>query len=180
MDFGFADFATANAFRKFAQLSQFSTIKSKLLLDATDLENRAHRSYKSLFDSGSGLMYPKDRAGNFRPHITPIEWGKGYTEGNAYHHSYIPFAIKELTALHNNGKTSFSNANSAGLSLRGVFRKTDNKKIADGDMGSIGRAPNDNILLQRLHDMLTMTGDFRPGSYGGEIHEMRGKCLMFL
>ena len=76
LDFGFADFATANAFRVFADLPEFSSLKSKLI-DAQELENRAHRSYKSLFDSSSGLMYTKDKSGRARGRINPIEWGKG-------------------------------------------------------------------------------------------------------
>jgi hypothetical protein len=27
------------------------------------------------------------------PGFNPIEWGKGYTEGNAWHHSFPPYAI---------------------------------------------------------------------------------------
>ena len=98
-----------------------------------------------------------------------------YTEGNAYHHSYVPFAVKELSALHNNGKTSFSSSSGAGL--RGFFGggaagSSDTPSSAFDDITNIGHSPNNNVLLQRLHDMLAMSGDFRPGSYGQEIHEM--------
>jgi hypothetical protein len=30
----------------------------------------------------------------------PVEWGKGFVEGNSWHHSFPPYALKELAALH--------------------------------------------------------------------------------
>ena len=64
-----------------------------LLQHVDTLLKRAARAYSSLFDRGVGLMVPKLNGGQRSPGFIPIEWGKGYTEGNAWHHSFPPYAI---------------------------------------------------------------------------------------
>ena len=183
LDFAHADFATANAFRVLSAQpgAEWTGKAGQLTQDAGVLETRAHRVYRELFDPASGLMLPRDGNRNPRPGLDPIEWGHGYTEGNAYHHSYIAWPIKELSALHNGGRTTFTPATGSGsgrlsplINLRGAAAVGGGA----GDAGSgvstvIGTAPDDNLLLQRLHRMMVMPGHFRPGSYGQEIHEMR-------
>lgn len=108
------------------------------LYDKADrLLQRSTRAYTSLFDRNRGLMVP--RGGN-NYGFNPIEWGKGYTEGNAWHHSFPAYAITPpLTA----GRSSLAD-------LYGGKDK----------------------LLAKLHQLLIVPSDFRPGSYGQEIHEM--------
>lgn len=199
LDFAHADWAVANAFRKLAGMTgvinsdgsttvesevfvgtppeyieQFRSRRAELLLHADQLEKRAHGVYHKLYDAQSGLMFPKDRRGNNGMHTRPTEWGKGYTEGNAWHHSFIPWAVDELSKMHNSGATDFKPI---------VYKH--NNHLSDGGVGSLasalrGNAPvthgkeNGNGLLKTLHHMLTMTGNFQPGSYGREIHEMTG------
>lgn len=104
LDFGFSDYSTALAFRKLASDMQNgwlgSAEKSKLLDKANDLMRRAERAYTSLFDSSRGLMVPKSSSGQHPMHFSEVEWGNGYMEGNAWHHSFPPYAIEGLPALY--------------------------------------------------------------------------------
>ena len=209
LDFAHADWAVANAFRKLAGMTgiinpdgsstvlnevfpgkppdyieQFRDRRGELLSQADTLEKRAHVVYHKLYDHQSGLMYPKDRRGNSGMHTRATEWGKGYTEGNAWHHSFIPWAVGDLSKLHNDGGSDFKpiiyssssssssssggGGNGVGSGLVSALRGNTNTPVHHG-------RDNGNGLLKSLHQMLTMNGNFQPGSYGREIHEMTGK-----
>jgi len=178
LDFAFADFATANAFEKLAGMPQFSSSREVLTTSAAELNKRALRTPRELFDKEKGFMAPKDRNGRIR-RVGDVQWGSGYTEGNAYHHSFIPWNIRQLVELHNSGKTSFVPTGAAAPGLRGGFGIFGGG--SEAGVGNIGQAPNSNMLLQRLHTLVTRSGSFNPGSYHQEIHEMRGtaRCFMF-
>lgn len=133
LDFAFADWACANAFEHLAQDSAFASDKERLGEDAKVLRARSARAVGSLFSAQHGLMVPKNDQGYFVPSFSDIEWGNGYTEGNAWHHSFPPFAIEQLVTLH-------------------------------------GSRTN---LLKKLNHLVKMPSNFRPGSYGFEIHEMK-------
>jgi putative alpha-1,2-mannosidase len=93
LDFGFADFSTAQAFRALAGLPEFKDDAVELNLKAAELEGRAKRAVESCYDVGLSLMVPKDRVGRVVRGFNPNEWGKGFTEGNSWHHSFPPYAI---------------------------------------------------------------------------------------
>jgi hypothetical protein len=175
LDFAFADFATANAFNKLATLPEFSSQRDMLTKSAADLSRRALQTPEKLFDREKGFMAPKDRSGKTR-RVADVQWGSGYTEGNAYHHSFVPWNIEQLVQLHNNGKTSFVLTGAAAPGLRGGFGVFGSGTEAASVDSGIGQSPNSNVLLQRLHSLVTRSGSFSPGSYHQEIHEMRGRC----
>lgn len=106
LDFGFADFACANALEKLAELPQNSELKQILDSHVQNLRSRSQRASTSLFDSSRGLMVPKYSSGEFSPNFKDTEWGNGYTEGNAWHHSFPPYALNSLIELYH-GKDNF-------------------------------------------------------------------------
>jgi predicted alpha-1,2-mannosidase len=100
LDFGFADWSTAQAFSVLADKPEFSEMKDTLKSQAQKLLSRSDRSYHSLFDSGMGLMRPKGNSGAFIFPFSDTEWGRGFTEGNTWHHSFPPYAIEGLAVMH--------------------------------------------------------------------------------
>ena len=112
LDFGFADYAAARAFATLAgkgeeetkgMYTEFSGETDRLWEDAKTLNARAKRALTSMFDKGKGLMVPKGPDGaavNDGRNFKDIEWGFGFVEGNAWHHSFPPYLIEELAALH--------------------------------------------------------------------------------
>ena len=101
LDFAFADFATANAFRYLSEdetgyLKAHPDKKAELLGDADRLVQRVERAVPSQFSKQHGLMLPKKFDGSFAHDFSPVEWGKGYVEGNAWHHSFPPYALDIL------------------------------------------------------------------------------------
>lgn len=106
LDYGFADFATAQAFSVLANKlgATDAHLAQELRQKATDLMHRATRAYTTLFDKGKGLMVPRGTGGLVSPGFAPIEWGKGYVEGNAWHHSFPPYAI---TSASSTGKSLY-------------------------------------------------------------------------
>ena len=146
LDYGFADFSTAQAFRVLAKKLGDDVGNTALAADlrqkADTLMKRAVRAYSSLFDKNVGLMVPRSGSGQISPGFTPIEWGKGYTEGNAWHHSFPPYAI-----------SSALSQTSAATTLADLYG-------------------GKSAMLAKLHEMLAMPSSFRVGSYNQEIHEM--------
>lgn len=102
LDFGYADAACAVAAEKLGQPA-----------DAKVLRQRSLRALASLYDSGTGLMSRKLKAGRFRSD-PPEQWGGGFTEGSSFHHSFPPFNISALAALHGTTDKLLSR-------LRGIF-----------------------------------------------------------
>ena len=49
--------------------------------------------WRNLFSTEFGLMAPKDGNKVVRNWFKPIEWGNGFTEGNAWHHSFPPYTV---------------------------------------------------------------------------------------
>ena len=82
LDFGFADFSTAEAFKVLASKPDFVGLKDDLLQKATVLANRAIKAPTALFDRNKGLMVAKSSSGDTFNYFSDIEWGMGYTEGN--------------------------------------------------------------------------------------------------
>jgi len=100
LDFGFADFAVANAFEKLAKMPMFVERKDDLLKKVEILRQRSNKAMVSLFDSGTGFMVAKSRNKQKLSYFNSIEWGNGYTEGNAWHHSFPPYSLGTLISLH--------------------------------------------------------------------------------
>jgi len=57
---------------------------------ASTLLQRSQRAVRSLFDPASGLLTPH---GPGASSFSAVEWGNGFTEGSAWHHSFPPYAI---------------------------------------------------------------------------------------
>jgi putative alpha-1,2-mannosidase len=74
-----------------------SSLEKELRQHGDTLQKRAVRAYTSLFDKRQGLMVPKGSGGQVSPSFAPIEWGRGYVEGNAWHHSFPPYALVSAT-----------------------------------------------------------------------------------
>lgn len=89
-------------------------------------------------------MVPRTRLGEFRPGFSDVTWGNGYTEGNAWHHSFPPYAIETIEKLYS--------------SRGGVISVQEKGK---------------DLLLKKLIELFRHPGVYNVGSYGQEIHEMR-------
>jgi len=100
LDFAFADVAVAHAAEHLAKVATTEQAKQQLTSDARHLKQRGLSVQKNLFDSKTGLMRPKSSSGRFDSSFDSKRWGGGYTEGSAWHHSFPPFAVAELAALH--------------------------------------------------------------------------------
>lgn len=125
LDFGFADFATARAYEYLQKnedyLSSNRNHVVELKEDQSKLDSRWQRAVESCFSRNHGLMAPKTRDGNVIHNFDPVEWGNGFVEGNSWHHSFPPYALKKLSELYG----------------------------------------SDQKLLQKLHEMMATTSDFR-------------------
>jgi putative alpha-1,2-mannosidase len=125
LDFGFADYATARAFQHLQHQEEYlvrnRAHETELREDATKLDSRWQRAVKGCFSPTHGLMAPKGRGGGVAQSFDPVEWGNGFVEGNSWHHSFPPYALKELAQLYG----------------------------------------NDKKLLNKLHELLSTTSDFR-------------------
>lgn len=110
LDFGFADFAAANALRWLSANTYAAdpTEKQRLEQIASTLTTRSDRAYRSMFDRGAGLMLPKREDGQRTTMWNEVEWGNGYTEGNAWHHSFPPYGLAGLVELHGSSQTLIS------------------------------------------------------------------------
>jgi len=75
-----------------------------LLDKASMLQQRSNRAYSSLFHRQKGFMVPKLRSGQFSTMFNSIEWGRGYTEGNAWHHSFPPYALSKASVASSKGE----------------------------------------------------------------------------
>lgn len=71
LDFGFADYATANAFEHLLQDSKYQVTHAhtrvELAEDVKKLRNRVNRAVKSQFSSPHGLMAPMSGTHNVNP-----------------------------------------------------------------------------------------------------------------
>lgn len=88
LDFAYSDYAVSVAGTALGWNSQ-----------ARQLQKRALKAREHLYDKGSGLMRPKGRGG-FLTFGAPTQWGSGYVEGSAWHHSFPAFDLLGLAALH--------------------------------------------------------------------------------
>ena len=144
LDFGFADFAAANALEKLANLPQNADLQQTLQNHVSTLRSRAQRASTSLFDTSRGLMVPRYNSGEFSQNFRDTEWGNGYTEGNAWHHSFPPYALNSLIELYH-GKANFLQK------LNQIFQTPSNFLV-----GSYG---------QEIHEMTEMRA-LALGQYG--------------
>jgi len=112
LDYGFSDFAAAQAFEKLSGDATFRSKTSKTASEITSkavfLKGRALKAHNSLYSKARGLMVPKDASGREKPGFNPLAWGFGYTEGNAWHHSFPPYQLDSLVKLHG-GKENLRN-----------------------------------------------------------------------
>jgi len=108
LDFAFSDFAVSVAA---AQLGHQA--------EADRLQKRAHKARSELFDSSSGLMRPKNN-GMFK-RDDPSQWGAGFTEGSAWHHSFPPFDLQGLAKMHGS-RSALASQIKAMLSQPGSFK----------------------------------------------------------
>eukprot|EP00981_Chlorochromonas_danica_P006116 scaffold1290_cov248-Ochromonas_danica.AAC.1 len=156
LDYGFADFSTSKAFLHLEQTlpGLDEEAKKELHRKAVELHRRSVRAFNSLFDSGRGLMVPKDRSGRFSGHWSSIEWGNGYTEGNAWHHSFPPYAVSCATIDEQQ---------------LGHLRTEDGLDCNGGLAALYGGKAQ---LLKKLQELLDTPSNFQVGSYNQEIHEM--------
>jgi predicted alpha-1,2-mannosidase len=88
LDFAYSDYAVSVAATALGKGSQ-----------ARQLKNRALKAREHLYDKMSGLMRPKGRGG-FLSFAAPTQWGSGYVEGSAWHHSFPAFDVLGLATLH--------------------------------------------------------------------------------
>eukprot|EP01035_Chromulina_nebulosa_P020976 gene20976-27183_t len=106
LDFGFADFSTAKAIDSLiTSNNDYDIILSDELISkyksqVKELIKRSERAYTSQYDKVQGLMVPKENSGMISS-ITDIEWGNGYTEGNAWHFAFPPYAFEPIDKLTN-------------------------------------------------------------------------------
>lgn len=155
LDYGFADYSTALAIQHVLDMDrstnthEFRGEYEDWSGKAQQLMERALRAVERSYDSGIGLMVPKDRHGRRSGRFSPVEWGNGFTEGNSWHHSFPAYAVS--CSLEEGLGQCDGNSNRRGLaSLHG---------------GSAA-------LLHKLEEMLKIPSNFQVGSYGQEIHEM--------
>lgn len=105
LDYGFADYSTALAYlylirdkksneeQKVDFLAVNPQLKHELHEKAVRLIKRAFRAFEMSFDKSRGLMIPRDRSGHASGRFSALEWGKGFTEGNSWHHSFPAYAV---------------------------------------------------------------------------------------
>jgi len=151
LDFGFADFAAAKAAKKLHKSAQSQT-----------LHDRARKARDSLFDAQTGLMRPKSKVGSFQPSFDPSVWGNGYVEGSAWHHSFPPYDLSGLAALHG-GRVQLAQKIKEMLETPGTFKPggyrheihemTEMRALAMGQYGH-NNQPSHHILwlLPQLDD----------------------------
>ena len=78
-----------------------SDLKQALLDKSEILKQRSIKASTSLFDPTRGLMVGKSSTGALSTGgFSDIEWGNGYTEGNAWHHSFPPYALSTMIGLY--------------------------------------------------------------------------------
>ncbi len=104
LDFAFADFSCAKAYQHLAEQDTYIQAhpdkKEELVGDANRLLQRMNRAIPSQFSKQHELMVPKKFDGSFAHDFNSVEWGKGYVEGNSWHHSFPPYALDELIVLY--------------------------------------------------------------------------------
>jgi len=168
LDYGFADYSVSQAFLKLLQDEHRNSIdessRDGILEDAKKLFQRSVRAYSSLWNREKQLMVPKSRSGSFLSHLSPIEWGNGFTEGNSWQHSFPAYAFECSDTL------SVYKSYLAKNSLVDSF---------DCHNGLVSYFPQkeDGVYL-KLKALFDSTSDFGFGSYGQEIHEMtEGRAL---
>eukprot|EP00929_Paragymnodinium_shiwhaense_P080801 TRINITY_DN42160_c0_g2_i1.p1 TRINITY_DN42160_c0_g2~~TRINITY_DN42160_c0_g2_i1.p1 ORF type:complete len:954 (+),score=230.99 TRINITY_DN42160_c0_g2_i1:73-2934(+) len=88
LDYAFSDFAVSLVADRLGKKSE-----------AQQLRQRAMKARRTLFDSSSGLFRPTMRGGAQRQD-NPQQWGAGYVEGSAWHHSFPAFDLEGLVELH--------------------------------------------------------------------------------
>ena len=162
LDFAFADWSTAQAFKKLASLSTFSEKKVELTRAADELLKRSDRAVRALFHPAQGLMVPKDRSGAFSRTFMDIEWGNGYTEGNAWHHSFPPFAMDILVELHK-GKDNLQKKLKRLISMPSNFMPgsyhMEIHEMKEGRAVAMGQYAHNNQPSHHLLYLFALVGD---------------------
>lgn len=138
--------------------------KDGLIDDARKLFQRSVRAFTSLWNRDKQLMVPKIQGGQQMTHMSPLEWGNGFTEGNSWHHSFPPYAFECVDTISEYQKLLSSSDLAQGFDC------------ANG-LISFFKGNEDGAYL-KLKGLLESTSDFGFGSYGQEIHEMtEGRAL---
>ena len=162
LDFAFADWSTAQAFKKITSLSTFAEKKIELNRAADELLKRSNRAVRALFNPAYGLMVPRDRSGGFSRTFMDIEWGNGYTEGNAWHHSFPPFAVDTLVELHN-GKENLQKKLKRLISMPSNFMPgsyhMEIHEMKEGRAVAMGQYAHNNQPSHHLLYLFALVGD---------------------
>ena len=170
LDFGFADFAVANAFHKLAESSPGGE-KAELTRMASDLTSRSNSAVKNLFSSEFGLMAPKDSNLAVRNWFKPTEWGNGFTEGNAWHHSFPPYAVNAedgglLSKLHK-GKGRLAEKIREMITMPSTFSPgsygQEIHEMIEARALAMGQYGHNNQPVHHILYLLFMLGDRRIG-----------------
>lgn len=163
LDYGFADYSVAQAFLALSQNANYANSKSTLIEDAKKLFQRSIRAYTSLWNKDKQLMVPRSQGGQYMTHMSSVEWGNGFTEGNSWHHSFPAYTFEcsdTLTAY----QKVLSSTNSEEFDCR-------------NGLASLFSGHEDGVYM-KLKGLMESTSDFGFGSYGQEIHEMtEGRAL---
>ncbi len=165
LDYGFADFAAAQAFLALSEkYSNADISKDGLVDDAKKLFQRSVRAFRSLWNREKQLMVPKTQGGQQMTHMSSLEWGNGFTEGNSWHHSFPAYAFECADTM---------------LEYKSLLSSNEFAQGFDCENGLISLFKgNDDGAYMKLKGLLESTSDFGFGSYGQEIHEMtEGRAL---
>lgn len=170
LDYGFADASTACAFEKMGKSA-----------DAKRLRERSLVALRAHFDSQSGLMRPKDSGGRFSNNFDATRWGFGYVEGSPWHHSFPPYAPRELAKLHGSEEKLARKIHEmlvtpgtfgTGSYGQQIHEMTEMRAFALGQYGH-NNQPSHHIL----HLLLTLGGMPSPGCAAPECDEAHSECL---
>eukprot|EP00418_Pyrodinium_bahamense_P091758 CAMPEP_0179028794 /NCGR_PEP_ID=MMETSP0796-20121207/9724_1 /TAXON_ID=73915 /ORGANISM="Pyrodinium bahamense, Strain pbaha01" /LENGTH=903 /DNA_ID=CAMNT_0020724937 /DNA_START=160 /DNA_END=2868 /DNA_ORIENTATION=- len=153
LDFAFSDFAVSLAAEKLGKVN-----------DAQRLRRRALGAREHLFDSGSGLMLPKQSLGG-KKRNDPSQWGDGYVEGSAWHHSFPAYDLPGLAALHGSHEALARKIQelltAPGTFTPGTYRTTIHEMEEMRALG-LGQYGHNNQPVHHILWLLMMLDEARP------------------
>ena len=143
-------------------MPSFAEKKIELDRSADELLKRSNRAVRALFSPAYGLMVPRDRSGAFSRTFMDIEWGNGYTEGNAWHHSFPPFAVDTLIELHG-GKENLLKKLERLITMPSNFMPgsyhVEIHEMKEGRAVAMGQYAHNNQPSHHLLYLFTLIGD---------------------
>jgi len=152
LDFAFSDYAVSLAATKLGHQAE-----------SDRLRKRAFKARSELFDSSEGLMRPKNN-GMFK-RDDPKQWGAGFTEGSAWHHSFPPFDLQGLAELHGS-RSALAAKIKAMLSQPGTFKPGSYRRtiheMEEMRALAFGQYGHSNQPVHHVLWLLLMLDDARP------------------